>query len=102
MAFILGYAQTLAGKVGHDPTTYGLTDRRYYQLSYSPICILKRKRGGRFYPVREAPSELKSSNARYSGYWRSLGAVLIGTRCRTRTSLPHPKCGVQTFTLHPV
>ena len=27
----------LAGEVGHDPTTYGLTDRRYYQLSYTPI-----------------------------------------------------------------
>ena len=27
----------LAGEVGHDPTTYGLTDRRYYHLSYTPI-----------------------------------------------------------------
>ena len=32
-----GENRMLAGEVGHDPTTYGLTDRRYYQLSYTPI-----------------------------------------------------------------
>ena len=26
---------TLAPEAGHDPATFGLTDRRYYQLSYS-------------------------------------------------------------------
>ena len=31
-----GPIRALAGVVGHDPTTYGLTDRRYYQLSYTP------------------------------------------------------------------
>ena len=59
----------MAGKENYDISTSGLTDLR----SASEL-LPNRKRGGRFYPVREAPSELNSSNARYSGYWRSLGA----------------------------
>jgi hypothetical protein len=30
----------LAPEAGHDPATFGLTDRRYYQLSYSGIKLL--------------------------------------------------------------
>ena len=30
----------LAGEVGLEPTTYGLTDRRYYRLSYIPKLYL--------------------------------------------------------------
>ena len=27
---------------------------------------------------------------------------LSGRRCRTRTAMPHPKCGVLAITLHPL
>ena len=36
---IISRRKPVAGKVGLEPTTYGLTDRRYYRLSYIPILI---------------------------------------------------------------
>ena len=33
---------TVAPEAGHDPATFGLTDRRYYQLSYSGTENLER------------------------------------------------------------